>query len=365
MKRSLPSFLLAIGVTVLGSCGKKGPLQPPLIRIPQPVADFVLTQRGERFILSWKNPTAYIDGHPLGEVAEIEVWLMVREPGQGMSERVSLDEFEERATLVERIPREKFPFLRAGGEVLEGLSFVFSPEKEEGDGRIYTFGLKAKDVSRRSSAFSELLSIKKEVLPSPPQEVRAQVFEDHVELTWEAPLHNTDLSAPPRIAGYHVYRAEEKKPSRRLTASPIQLMAYQDNDISFDKTYLYSIRAVASVGGSFLESDDSEPVEVRVSDAFPPTPPLGLTAVAGAGYVALSWQANSETDLAGYKVWRREAGQKAFRLLASVSLEENTFLDRTVEKNKGYDYAITALDRSGNESARSEAVSIVAREEIP
>jgi fibronectin type 3 domain-containing protein len=85
--------------------------------------------------------------------------------------------------------------------------------------------------------------------------------------------------------------------------------------------------------------------------------PAGVVPIPGPDYIALSWKANPERDLAGYKVWRKAEGEAEYALLTPDPLLANTFTDTAVEKNKRYEYAISAVDRAGNESPRSEAVS--------
>jgi fibronectin type 3 domain-containing protein len=85
----------------------------------------------------------------------------------------------------------------------------------------------------------------------------------------------------------------------------------------------------------------------------------------GANFITLIWDAGREKDLAGYKVWRREAGLGQFVPLTPQPILENTHTDTSVEKNKRYEYAITALDRSGNESSKSETVSEIIKDGWP
>lgn len=364
MKRCLPYFFLALVFCLLAGCGKKGPVQPPVMRIPQSVSDFSLIQRGDRFILSWTNPTAYVDGQALAGVAEVEIWLLVKEFRESEPSAVTLRQFEKEATLVKRLPKEKFPSFQEENRERVRLNFPFEPEKGKEEGKMFIFGLRVKDERRRISAFSKLLSLKKRTPPSPPQKVRATVFEDHIHLSWEAPFPDSGLSAPLSGAGYHVYRAEEQSFPQRITSVPVRQNEYRDTNFSFDRTYRYFVRATASSQEPLLESEDSETIDVRPLDTFPPSPPLGLSAVAGTDYVALSWLANSESDLGVYRIWRREAGQEEFEMVATVSAEENTYLDSVVEKRKRYDYAITALDKVGNESRKSEIASVVTRQEL-
>jgi fibronectin type 3 domain-containing protein len=77
--------------------------------------------------------------------------------------------------------------------------------------------------------------------------------------------------------------------------------------------------------------------------------------------VALSWEPAREADLAGYRVWRREAGQAQWTMVMELPPAESSFTDTTVEKNKRYVYAITAFDRAGNESEKSEEAAGLSR----
>lgn len=81
-----------------------------------------------------------------------------------------------------------------------------------------------------------------------------------------------------------------------------------------------------------------------------------MTALPGEDFISLAWDRGPETDLAGYGVWRREEGGPEFRELTVELQFETTFLDRTAEKNKRYEYAVTAEDRAGNRSPLSASV---------
>ena len=89
-----------------------------------------------------------------------------------------------------------------------------------------------------------------------------------------------------------------------------------------------------------------------------------MISIAAEGYVSLTWDDNKEADLAGYRVWRRMEGESEFVLLTPQPIRGNAFGDNRVEKNKRYDYAITALDKAGNESPKSESVSEIIKDGI-
>jgi len=120
------------------------------------------------------------------------------------------------------------------------------------------------------------------------------------------------------------------------------------------KQYFYRVRAVDSPVRPWQESPDSAEVPATPHDMTPPAPPTGITVVPGIGRVFLTWNENKEQDLAGYHVYRSmKAGGKQERL-TDKPLNRTTFSDETVKQGGAYYYSITAVDKSGNESARSK-----------
>ena len=65
-------------------------------------------------------------------------------------------------------------------------------------------------------------------------------------------------------------------------------------------------------------------------------------------------------DLAGYRVYRRAAGQPDYTLLTAAPLKATRFVDRTADPTKGWSYVISAVDTapSHNESGHSREVSV-------
>jgi fibronectin type 3 domain-containing protein len=78
----------------------------------------------------------------------------------------------------------------------------------------------------------------------------------------------------------------------------------------------------------------------------------------GAALVDLSWSINLETDLAGYRVYRSEQEGTRGQLLAPDLLPTPAVRDTSVEPGHRYWYTVTAVDRTGNESAPSAAVVV-------
>lgn len=95
--------------------------------------------------------------------------------------------------------------------------------------------------------------------------------------------------------------------------------------------------------------DDDRVVAVR--DVSPPAAPRGLYSVTGDGRVALSWLGNTESDLAGYKVYLAPCASGSscpydFVLTTTSASAVITSLANGTTRF----FAVAAFDRAGNES---------------
>lgn len=89
-------------------------------------------------------------------------------------------------------------------------------------------------------------------------------------------------------------------------------------------------------------------------DTAPPATPGGLSAtIEAVRDVRLRWTANSEPDLAGYHVYRSLTSGGAQVRLNGSPVASNQYLDNTTPDSVSVWYAISAVDATGNESART------------
>ncbi|HLU99828.1 MAG TPA: fibronectin type III domain-containing protein [Acidobacteriota bacterium] len=72
----------------------------------------------------------------------------------------------------------------------------------------------------------------------------------------------------------------------------------------------------------------------------------------------LEWDPNSETDIAGYNVYRSTGSDGNFVQLNSSPISPTTFTDSTLSTHQIYYFAVTAVNTSGMESDFSEYVSV-------
>lgn len=91
-----------------------------------------------------------------------------------------------------------------------------------------------------------------------------------------------------------------------------------------------------------------------------PAAPKGLSATANNHSVLLTWDANSEEDLAGYYILRGEkvsADSISWNVIGR-DVTATTFLDNTCNTDIDYLYQLQAVDKSGNRSIASDAIAV-------
>lgn len=117
------------------------------------------------------------------------------------------------------------------------------------------------------------------------------------------------------------------------------------------------------------------PANVAVSlapttpDRTAPLAPGSAKAVPGDARATVSWARNAEADLAGYRVYRSTstpvAIDTAHRISGSALLTGTSFTSTGLRNGTKYYFAVTAVDRAGNQSRASAGVPAVPADKTP
>jgi hypothetical protein len=190
--------------------------------------------------------------------------------------------------------------------------------------------------SGRWSADSNLVRLRVEPAIADPADVHVTLIASGVEVTWAGQM------------GARIFRRTVDEPGSPLTAiGEPDRSPFVDIRVELGKRYEY---AMETRHGAAV-SRRTMPVTVLVEDRFAPTVPQKLEAVAGLNTIELSWEASPEPDLAGYRIYRSAAGG-ALAPLGELSALPS-LSDRSVQTGQMYRYAVSSVDRLGNESERS------------
>jgi serine protease AprX len=118
-------------------------------------------------------------------------------------------------------------------------------------------------------------------------------------------------------------------------------------------TYRLRVRSYSGSGAYFVDvSAGTGP------DTTAPAAPAGLTAAAGNAQVSLDWSNNAEGDIAGYRVYRRNA-DGTWPATALATTATSAYTDTSLTNGTTYVYRVSAYDNATplNESAPSSEAS--------
>ncbi len=140
----------------------------------------------------------------------------------------------------------------------------------------------------------------------------------------------------------------------------------QDPAFAFPETGDYRLRVSSAVRGQGMGGADPGVYEGSlfipfsvVLDTLPPAPPTGLTGQRSGNVVTMTWISSVEQDAAGYRLYRSETLDEDFGAIGGViPSDTTTYLDSGRDPGKTFYYAITTIDRSGNESVRSVPIAV-------
>jgi uncharacterized protein len=180
-------------------------------------------------------------------------------------------------------------------------------------------------------------------------------------IKWEFPPE-----AEKQIAGFKIGRSNiAEGPYKDVNSVLIQKNVRDFSDeTSFYNTY-YVVRAVDTQG---REVSRSFPYLVQIEDTTPPAIPLGLKGeVDKNGLVRLSWNANTDADLLGYRVFQANTMAEEFTEVTKDILVTPLFVDSLKLKvlNKDVFFKIVAVDKNFNPSEYTSPVKLKRPDIVP
>ena len=352
----------------LAGCGAPGDPVPPSPLVPAAITDLEAHPAGDGVRLTFSMPTKTIRGERLTEPPAIEVLRGAAKP-DGSPDARSF-------RVVDTIPGALARKYEADDRI-QFISPVAPDETRAHPGGTLVYRVHTRASAKRASPDSNSVVIRLFPVPERIASIQSEVTETSINLHWPA-VTRTSGGDPIVVAEYHVYRGEldprahdpaTKDVLHEKWIVPLALLAttngpdYPDTQFEFGKTYVYVVRGVATAEGNPFESSDSDPLVVTPADTFPPaTPQAVVAAVLGSpdgasGEVDLSWSINAEPDLAGYRVYRSEQENDKGKPVTPDLLLSPAYRDTSVALGHSYWYRVTAVDRSGNESAPSPPVA--------
>lgn len=362
---------------MLVGCASPGEPTERKAPVPETVADLAAQQLGNSVALTFTVPEQTADKRPLNQPLGVDIYRDFA-PAAAKSPTAP-------TTLLVTIPAAMVSNYVAQGhfhytDELRPEDFTQHPDSAA------VYSVRTRASAKKTSGASNVASVRVYAMPEAIADLKGEVTHTGIQLTWTPPTR-TPVGAPPAIASYRIYRAlapaaSGTQPANAQAATaaanpPLTRIAetqtpdYLDPQIQFGNSYIYSVRSLAPIEGEARESGDSNRLMILARDTFPPAAPQGLLVVyvpaqgGEPGQLELSWNISPETDLAGYNVYRSEQSGVQGTRINSELLPTPAFRDMNAVPGRTYFYSVTAVDRSGNESAASATVSSEMPTEAP
>lgn len=119
------------------------------------------------------------------------------------------------------------------------------------------------------------------------------------------------------------------------------------------------------ISSSFVFENTGSPRRflMRVSQGIPgPQPPEAVKGkLMKNETVRLNWKRSTESDLAGYNVYRSTIRGSGYQKINYLLIGRNTYRDKQIELGKTYYYVVTAINKVGGESGCSNEVVIIVK----
>jgi hypothetical protein len=303
---------------VLAGCGYIGDPLPPALRRPVRVTDLSAFQQGSNIVVQFTIPKVTTEDLPIAGGEDIELRV-----GPHSADMAAWQRTSER----ERVPDRD-------------TSAVVKVPASKWYGKTVDIAVNIHGPTGHSVGWTPFVSVPVvPALPTPEGLVPTNA-PDAVHLEWHA-------GAPE----FRIYRKLEDETNWTQIGTSVK-PSYTDSTIEYGKTYQYQVMAVQKIDAAYAQSEVSETTTMKPVDTFPPAVPAGLSAVPGSRSIELVWERNAEKDFASYRVFRD--GQQI-----AEGLTAPAFSDRDVKPGTKYQYQVSAVDNSGNPSAKSPVAEAV------
>ncbi len=351
MRRAIATALLLLFALAGAACGKRGPPRAPEPRGPYPPGEVAARQVGDAAEVGFVVPKPR-GAKPSQTLAGAELVRVAY--GPGLHPTADPDAFRRSGTVVAS---------SGGSSLAPGSRFALVDPTvtrlaSGGVGWTLRYGVRVRDQRGRPSALVVAPDLVAVAPPLPPRGLRGEATSDGIRLAWTPP-------SPEGVLKYNVYRTVPDRPfgETPINPEPIASTDYLDGGVTIGVTYLYAVRTAAADTPPYRESASSETLRVLAEDRFAPAPPTGLVAVQEGSAVRLFWNPSRESDLAGYRVYRRIGGLEWSRI-GPERIAEPFFLDPAVTAGERLAYRVTAVDRAGNESGPSVVAELRATADV-
>lgn len=344
--RSAGVLLLGASFLFLGGCGYKDlPVAPGKV-VPEPVSDLLYNVSDKGLELTWSYPVKTIQGSTITDIS-------------------SFDLYRAAVPLADYCGGCPIPFGKAikvdGGAVFDGklrrkVSYKTSDLQS---GYKYFYKVTARTSWLAASADSNVVTFVWYQPAKAPTGLKATAGDRQVTLKWNAVTELSDGSALENPMKYQLMRSAGGQDFTKV-GEPVTATTFTDKQVRNGQKYFYTVQSMMVLEEELVDGAVTKAIAVSPRDMTPPVAPGGVTAVATAVGTKIFWDKVTDSDVAGYNVYRRASDKDTYELLGKVAPDFTLYVDKNVTGDVRYYYAVTAIDGStpANESQKSREVTV-------
>lgn len=339
------SFLLLGTLLATGGCGYKNQPVPPESIVPKPVEDLRYTVDEKGVTLTWSYPVETIRGTDVVDVSSFELYRAV----------VPIEEYCAGCPIPFGEPIT-LPGGESGQEVRRKAEYKSALLRSK---HKYFYKVRSRTSWWASSDDSNIVSFIWHIPAKPPQNVAAAAKGDEIVISWQPVTELLDGSQIDIPVEYQVLRSVGGQGFEPLGAA-VSGTSLVDSQVVTDQKYFYKVQTLLSVMENKVGSGVSEVASAIPVDTTPPPAPVGVTAVETDSGIKIFWDASSESDVGGYRIYRRSSDQDEVSQIGEVQAAYTLFVDKTARDDVRYYYSVTTIDQAepANESMQSREATL-------
>lgn len=217
-------------------------------------------------------------------------------------------------------------------------------------------GITNRSIIYQATSSAEMMKLGNDELPTPavllPEQVSGPTTPSNLTATPANQSVTLEWEASEDAVSYTIYHSDGTTTSTDATTSII-------DGLENGQAYTFRVTAVDSEENESPATKEVRAIPQEVVDSEAPATPSGLKANPANDHVKLLWTANTESDLAGYRVYINGT------LYGTVAADKTSLIVSPLELNREYTLVVTALDQVGNESEASAPLVTGPTENVP
>jgi len=343
MQRTPIIAALAAILLAATGCGQPGLPMPPSLNLPAPVTNLTAQRTGDTITLRWSMPKETTDKQPLKNPVPVEIWLQQIPSATSKS---SAQRIESRP-YIPGAPAE-FTYTLPADRILHHVD---------------AFTVRLLNANSRTAGDSNPAYVLDMPAIPPPTALTAVYTRAGVRLNWSQQLLPDATNES--ILVHRILTTPPTQKQKSALVLDTYLNVSGDPGVALDPTavpnaeYSYSLQRTTHSTYAAVKietlSVSTNAITVSTKDTFPPAQPTGLAAVLlNASTIDLSWNPNTEPDLAGYLVYRH-ADNSADVKVTAAPVTTPDYRDAIAAPQSGQHlcWSIVAVDTTGNQSQPS------------